>query len=192
MAVKLEDLLAALTSGDDERAEAAVPQLAARPEEAIPTLEAYLRSPESDVRWWGIRTLAQMDSPQKDWLVRALDDDSEEVRQCATLALAHHPTEDAIPGLLHLIADPETVTANLAATALVAIGAPAVPGLLELLETAPHATSVELVRALASIGDPRAIPALMQAMEQDSPAMHYWAEQGLDRLGLGMVYIKPD
>jgi len=191
MAIDLQDLLAALTSGDDERAEAAVPQLAACPE-AIPALEAYLKSPESDVRWWAIRALAQMDLPPKDWLVTALDDVSEEVRQCATLALAHHPTEDAIPGLLRLVTDPEAVTANLAATALIAIGAPAVPGLLGSFEDVPHASGVEIIRALASIGDPRAIPVLMQVMEHDSPAMHYWAEHGLDRLGLGMVYIKPE
>jgi len=191
MADNLQDLLAALASGDDDRAEAAVPHLAAHPG-AIPALEAYLRSPESDLRWWAIRTLAQMDAPPRDWLVSALGDDSEEVRQCATLALAHHPIEAAIPGLLRLVTDPETVTANLAASALIAIGAPAIPGLLDLLETASHASCVEIIRALANIGDPRAIPALMQAMEQDSPAMHYWAEQGLDRLGLGMVYIKPE
>jgi HEAT repeat protein len=126
-----------------------------------------------------------MELPPKEWLVRALEDASEEVRQCATLALAHHPTEEAIPGLLRLVTDPETVTANLAATALVAIGAPAVPGLLNLLERSSHASGVEIIRALANIGD-------MQAMQQDSPAMHYWAEQGLERLGLGMVYIKPE
>ncbi len=191
MEMNLEDLLAALASGDDDRAEAAVPQLAAHPQ-AIPALEKYLRSPESDLRWWAIRTLAQMELPPKAWLVRALGDDSEEVRQCATLALAHHPTEDAIPGLLRLVTDPETVTANLAASALIAIGAPAVPGLLALLETSSHASCVEIIRALANIGDLRTIPALMQALEQDSPAMHYWAEQGLDRLGMGMVYIQPE
>jgi HEAT repeat protein len=191
MANNLQDLLADLASGDDERAEAAVPPLAAHPE-AIPALEPYLRSPESDLRWWAVRTLAQMEKPPKDWLLKALGDDSEEVRQCATLALAHHPTEDAIPGLLRLVTDPETVTANLAASALAAIGASAIPGLLDLLATSSHVSSVEIIRALASIGDPRAIPALMEAMQQDSPAMHYWAEQGLDRLGLGMVYIKPE
>ena len=189
MAEDLQNLLAILTSGNDDRAESVVPQLAAHPE-AIPALESYLQSPESDVRWWTIRTLAQMEAPPKDWLVRALDDESEEVRQCAILALTHHPSESAIPGLLHLVADPESVTANLAASALIAIGEPAIPGLLELLEGAPHTSSVEIVRALAGIGDPRAIPALMKAMEQDSPAMQYWAEQGLDHLGLGMVYTK--
>ena len=189
MSEDLQDLLAILISGDDDRAESVVPQVAAHPE-AIPALESYLQSPESDVRWWTIRTLAQMDVPPQDWLVKALDDESEEVRQCAILALTHHPTDSAISSLLHLVADPETVTANLAASALIAIGEPSVPLLLEFLEGASHTSSVEIIRALAGIGDPRAIPALMQAMEQDSPAMQYWAEQGLDRLGLGMVHMK--
>jgi len=191
MAEDLQNLLAILTGGDDDRAESVVPQLAAQPE-AIPALELYLQSPESDIRWWAIRTLAQMETPPKDWLVKALDDESEEVRQCAILALTHHPTESAISELLHLVTDPEMVTANLAASALIAIGEPAVPGLLELFGVASHASKVEIIRVLAGVGDPRAIPALMQAMEQDSPAMQYWADQGLDRLGLGMVYTKLD
>jgi len=184
-----EALMVALTSGDDDRAEASVIQLAAH-SEALPAITSLLHSPELDVRWWAVRALAQMESPPKDLLVRALDDGSEEVRQCAILALAHHPTETAIPSLLQLVTDPDAVTVNLAATALIAIGTPAVPALLDLIENASHVVRIEIVRALASIGDPRAIPALMNALEQDSPAMHFWAEQGLDRLGLGMIYMK--
>jgi len=32
----------------------------------------------------------------------------------------------------------------------------------------------------------------MAALEEDSISMQFWAEEGLERLGLGMVYLKPD
>jgi HEAT repeat protein len=64
--------------------------------------------------------------------------------------------------------------------------------LVEALSSAAPAVRLEAARALGAIKDPRAISALMQAIQQDSALMTYWAEQGLDKLGLGMVYLKPD
>jgi HEAT repeat protein len=80
----------------------------------------------------------------------------------------------------------------LAADALVAIGGDALPALVEALEKGPHKARVEAVRALAAIRDLRAVPSLMAALEEDSLSMQFWAEEGLERLGLGMVYLKPD
>jgi len=45
---------------------------------------------------------------------------------------------------------------------------------------------------LAEIADHSAIPALMSALEDDSVMVQHWAEEGLERLGLDMVYLKPE
>lgn len=192
MTDELSALLAELTCGDDARAEAAVSELAGRGILILPALKALLNSAEVDARWWSIRTLAQMPSPPSDWLIAALADSTGEVRQCALLALCLHPDANAIPALIRLLADPEPVTAELASSALTAIGSQAVPALIESLEEGAHKARLEAVRALSGIRDPRAIPTLMAALEEDSLSMQFWAEAGLERLGLGMVYLKPE
>ena len=192
MTDELSALLAELTCGDDARAEAAVSDLAGRGDVILPALKALLNSAEVDARWWGIRTLAQMPSPPSDWLIAALADSTGEVRQCALLALCLHPDANAIPALIRLLADPEPVSAELASSALAAIGSQAVPALIESLENGAHKVRLEALRALSAIRDPRAIPTLIAALEEDSLAMQFWAEAGLERLGLGMVYLKPE
>lgn len=192
MAAELRTLLAELTCGDDTRAEAAVSKLAGRGAEILPSLKALLDSPEVDTRWWAIRTLAQMSEPPAGWLIAALADSASEVRQCAALAICHHPDGNALPALIRLLADPEPVSAELASNALAAIGSEALSALIEVLGKGLHMARVEAVRALAGIRDPRAIPSLMAALEEDSLSMRFWAEEGLERLGLGMVYLKPD
>lgn len=192
MTDELSALLAELTCGDDARAEAAVSELAGRGILILPALKALLNSADVDARWWSIRTLAQMSSPPSDWLIAALADSTGEVRQCALLALCLHPDANAIPALIRLLADPEPVSAELASSALTAIGSQAVPALIESLEEGAHKARLEAVRALSGIRDPRAIPSLMAALEEDSLSMQFWAEAGLERLGLGMVYLKPE
>jgi hypothetical protein len=48
-----------------------------------------------------------------------------------------------------------------------------------------------VLRTLAEIRDHRAIPVLMKSMNEESAVLQYWAQTGLERLGLDMVYIKP-
>jgi HEAT repeat protein len=75
---------------------------------------------------------------------------------------------------------------------LIAIGKDAIPGLLDLLPNLKDVSRTEAYRAIACIEDQRSIPALMAAMDEDSLAINYWAEEGLKRLGLDMVYLEPD
>ncbi len=72
-----------------------------------------------------------------------------------------------------------------------AIGEPAVPQLLELLDRSDHAVRLLLVRILAEIGDQRAIPALLAALDEDSLLMEYWANEGLEKMGVGMSVLFP-
>jgi HEAT repeat protein len=53
-----------------------------------------------------------------------------------------------------------------------------------------QAARILALRALAELRDHRAIPVMMQVMEEDSVLLQHWAQEGLERLGLDMVYIK--
>ncbi len=185
-------LLADLTSGDESRADAAASALAQMGETVLPALKTLLGSSDADHRWWAVRTLAQMSVSRVEWLVESLDDPSAEVREAAALALAAHPLKEAAPPLVRALSDEDDMVGTLAANALVKIGKAAVPSLLDSFQGAPRRARVHFMRALAEIGDHRAIPLMMKTMGEDSAVLHYWAEQGLERLGLNMVYIKPE
>jgi HEAT repeat protein len=187
-------LLADLTSGNDEQAESAALALAAHGLPALLVLKELIQSEAVDHRWWAIRALAQF-PPAEDVtreLVAALDDEAGEVRQCAVMALWHHPDLQAIEPLSRMLSDPDTMTAKLVCNALTLVGSAAVPALIAVLQTGSRTARFEATRALAEIKDPQAIPVLLKALEQDSALMQYWATCGLDKLGLGMLYIKPE
>lgn len=188
----LDELLADLTSGDETRAENAVPGLVELGEEAFPALRDLLNSADADQRWWALRTLAQAPQPQTEWLLPLLGDSAAEVRQAAALGLCSHPDETAIRPLIRALSDADSLVSDLARNALVVIGKPAVPSLLEIPGDAQQRARINALRALAEIGDYSAIPTLMAALEDDSVMMQHWAEEGLERLGLNMVYLKPE
>jgi HEAT repeat protein len=188
----LDELLADLTSGDETRAENAVPGLVELGEGAFPALRDLLNSADVDRRWWALRTLAQSPHSQTDWLLPSLDDSAPEVRQAAALGLCSHPDETAIRPLIRALSDGDAMVSDLAHNALVVIGKPAVPALMDVPKDAPQRARINALRTLAEIVDYSTIPTLMAALEEDSVMMQHWAEEGLERLGLNMVYIKPE
>jgi HEAT repeat protein len=188
----LQSLLNDLTSGDEQRAEEAVPLLIELGETAIPALLDLTHSSNVDSRWWALRTLAQSPHCRTEWLVPFLSSDaSPEVRQCAALGLAVKPDESATEPLVHALSDEDGMVASLAANALVKIGNAAVPSLIETVNSPSQSARIHALRALAEIKDQRAIPIMMKVMEEDSVLLQHWAKEGLERLGLDMVYIKP-
>ena len=187
-----EKLLAELTSRDEARAEAAALELAAIGEPVLPGLEPLLHSKAPDHRWWAVRTLGQMESPRLDWLIDALGDVSGEVRAAAALAFVTHPAEQAAPALIRLLEDEDSIVAILAVNALTAIGQAAVPALLDAFPRMNQRGRIQNMRTLAELRDHRAIRLMMKTIEEDSAMLRYWAEAGLGRLGLDMVYIKPE
>jgi len=190
--LNLDALLADLTSGDETRAESAVPGLVEAGEAAFPALRDLLKSPDTDHRWWALRTLAGSPRAWTEWLLPLLNDSVPEVRQAAALGLCSHPDETAIAPLVQALSDPDSMVSSLACNALTVIGKSAVPALLEISRDAPQMARINAVRALAEIGDYNAIPALMAALEDDSVVIKHWAEEGLERLGLNMVYLNPE
>jgi HEAT repeat protein len=187
----LTDLLNDLVSGDETRAEEAVSLLVDLGEEAFPALLDLTRSPDADQRWWALRVLAQSPHSRTEWLVPFLNDPAPEVRQCAALGLAARPDESAIQPLIRALSDEDSMLGNLAVNALVRTGSAAVPSLIEVVKDAPQSARIHALRALADIRDQRAIPVMMQVMGEDSALLQHWAKEGLERLGLNMVYIKP-
>ena len=193
----LESLLNDLISGDEARAEAAVDPLIALGEDALPSLLELTRSPDVDARWWGLRILAASPQLKTEWLIPFLNDPAPEVRQCAALGLAGKPDESAVEPLIHALRDEDSMVATLASNALVKIGNPSVPSLIEVVKkpvddgTGSQSSRIHALRALAEIRDHRAIPVMMQVMQEDSALLQHWAQEGLERLGLDMVYIKP-
>jgi HEAT repeat protein len=187
----LQDLLAELTSGDDSRAEQSIPGILEFGKAAIPALFELTRSDSADFRWWAVRTLAASPHTRTDDLIPLLNDSAPEVRAAVALALCEHPNESAVPALIHALADEDSLTAGLAGNALVKIGSPSVADLLEVMKEAPLPVRILALRALAEIRDHRAIPTLMKSMSEESAVLQYWAQEGLERLGLDMVYIKP-
>ena len=186
----LEPLLEDLTSGDEVRAENAATRLAQLDNSVLPVLNALLKSSNADHRWWAVRTLAQMSELDENCFIEVLTDISIEVRQAAALALAAHPTEKAGPALVRALNDEDALVQTLASNALSAIGKPAIPILLEAFPQASPSAKVHMMRVLAEVRDPRAIPIMMKAMDDDSAILHHWCEVGLQQLGLDMVYLK--
>jgi HEAT repeat protein len=191
---ELDALCVELTCGDDVRAELAAARLPEFGSAALEAVRSLLKAQDADVRWWAIRAMVGFENAGEmttDMMV-ALEDKSDEVRQAAVMAFCHHPDPQALTLLIRTLSDPDTMTARLAANALVLLGVLATPALLDVLKSGMQPARLEAVRALAEIKDPHAIPGLMQALETDSALMQYWAGLGLERLGVGMLYFSPE
>lgn len=188
-----QHLLDELLSSDEARAEKAVVALIEAGPDAIPALLDLAHSSDVDSRWWAIRTLAQSPLCQTEWLIPfLLDDSAPEIRQCAALGLAVKPEAAAIRPLVQALGDADAMTGNLAMNALVKIGKDSVTALIECVKgKSSQSARILALRALAELRDHRAIPVMMQVMEEDSVLLQHWAKEGLERLGLDMVYIKP-
>ena len=187
----LKSLLDDLTSGDEKRAEAAIPQLIEMDAEAIPALLDLTGSQDVDTRWWALRALASTPHARTEMLVPFLNDPAPEIRQCAALGLAIKPDENAVEALVRALSDADSMVCSLATNALVKIGKAAVPSLIEAVKSGVQSQRIHALRALAEIKDHRAIPIMMQVMQEDSALLQHWAQEGLERLGLDMVYMKP-
>jgi HEAT repeat protein len=189
---ELSSLIADLASGDDPRAEAAHAALGLHGSAALPALVRLAQSPSPDDRWWAMRCLSDQHHEQADQaLIDGLHDPDLSVRQAAALALRHRPMATAIPCLVSLLGDEDSLLSRLASDALAAMGSAATRALAEALQSPSATARIGAARALALNLDPGAIPALFAALEDASALAEYWAVEGLERRGLGMVYFPP-
>ena len=194
-----QGLLAELTS-DDERAEFAASELIRLSRTSnsgvpwfLPALMEMVSAPESEKRWWAVRIFAEISQPEVILLLlRALYDEESGVRYCAALALSRQANSQAVPALVAALGEQDRLLARLAGDALIAIGTEAVPALLEVMHNGLQAARLEAVRVLTKVGDQRSIPVLFEALDDDSVYIGYWANEGLERMGVGMTFFLPD
>lgn len=188
----LEGFLSDLTSGDDRLAENALEMIKDLNSAALPALLNLQKSSGTDSRWWATVALSKIkDVRCQEALCRALNDPDCSIRQAAALGLSHQPTPSAIPALVALLGDPDRIMARLASDALSAIGSESVSPLTIALRDEDPSVRIEAARALSKIEDGAAIPALFAALTDPSRMVAYWAEEGLNRQGMGMVFLEP-
>jgi HEAT repeat protein len=190
--IEKSDLVAEFTNGSDQRAELAALQLSAAGSQSLEILNELIADPNPDVRWWATRSLADIRTTGAiSLLLKALNDSDPGVQQCAALALRGQPDPEAIPHLIHSLDAEDRLLSRLAGDALIAIEGDAVPPLIKVVDDGSQSARLEAVRALASIGDTRAIPVLIKVLDQDSAIMEHWADQGLEKMGVGTVFFEP-
>jgi len=196
----MDDFLDAIASGDDERAELAVPALAAMDQAQVTTeLAARLQAAGSDGRWWIARTLAALPIPQSAaTLIEMLNDPDSDVRACAALALGELHNElhamvgaEAADALAAHLADASAHVAEVCAVALARIGAVAVPTLLRALQDGVPVERIRAAKALVPIKSYEAIPELIHALDDEDAIVTHYAQDALERMGVGMVLLQP-
>ena len=187
---QIKQLINQLTSGDEQTAESAANQIAGYGTAAVPLLQELASSSSPDTRWWALRTLAEIPTAEASAVILgALDDPEPTVRQCAALGLRINPHPDAVPHLIEALDSTDPLYTSLATDALIAVGSPAVADLITAAQSGASRVRIEAVRALALIGDKRAIPVLFSLLEESSAVLTYWAEEGLERMGVGMTFF---
>ena len=193
--MELAALLDDLTSNDEPRAEAAAVQIALFGEIALPHIQHLATSTNPNTRWWAIRAAAEFEHPTaQELLTAALKDQDLEIRACAALGLRTRPNTEAVEDLIQLLDSQDQLLSRLAGDALAAIGKPAVVALiayLENMEKTSHLGRLAAVRALAQIGEPESISTLFKIYQDGSAMMQHWAEEGLNKMGIGMVFFDP-
>jgi HEAT repeat protein len=190
---ELAQLLEDLSSEDEDRAQAAIPALSVKGAAAIERLTELLDSPIADRRWWATYALSvfKAEPEAQRAVIRMLRDPDNAVQQCAALGLKHNPTPDALVPLMDTLRSKDRLTSRLAGDALAALGAQAVPLLAEASQDTSPAVRIEAVRALAEMRHPDAIGPLFKCIDDPSSVVTHWAEEGLDRLGIGMMFFNP-
>jgi HEAT repeat protein len=191
-----ENFLAALISGDEAISEQAARSLASLSEDQLEPVFAALRmmldDPEPKLRWWAVRAICEINLREAPaLLVIMLADPNLEVRQCAALALRLRPDPAALPVLLDLLENPDPMLTRLAGDALAVLGSFAVPGLLDRLHQGSQKARLIAIRTLAHISDIRAVPDLFAALDDKSMLIEYWANEALQRMGIGMTFFQP-
>jgi HEAT repeat protein len=120
--------------------------------------------------------------------VNAKDD---ETRAAAIYALRTRSTADAVTALITVLSNPDSFLARTACDSLIHIGKATTSKLIEALNDKNIQTRGLAARALAHIKDESSIPALFNALNDDSMMVQYWADEALERMGVGQIYFQP-
>jgi HEAT repeat protein len=97
---------------------------------------------------------------------------------------------EAVADLVHCLSDPSPLVSRIAADGLARIGPPAVSALIAALQAEDAPTRAGAARALSVIQPKEAVPALCAALDDPSAMVTYYAEEALERMGVGLVFIR--
>jgi len=184
--------LAELVSSDAERAEHAASSPPADQDKSLVALAELFNKQDPETRWWAVRALAEFTSKDAgELLTRALMDEDESVRLCAALSLRKSPHPNSTNNLIDHLGSKDKLLARLSGDALIALGEEATPALLIVLNSDDDNAKVEAARALAIIGDTNSISGLFQLLGSRSLLLEHWANEGLEKMGLGMRFFEP-
>jgi HEAT repeat protein len=188
----MSSLVEIFISGDDIACEAAAIALGQLGSNGLTTLAELLAAAEPDMRFWAVRGLwANGSAGAIELLIKALVDPEEMVRSGAALALGELKAEAALDGLARLLTTDASESGHYAADALAKIGQAAAPTLIGALQHEQSWVRVRAAKALIPVESKRAIPALFQALDDDSYVVRHHAEEALARMGVGqMVYFR--
>ena len=192
MSDALHTFLDSVAAGDDGLAEQAALALGREGDAALPALRELLAEADPDRRWWAARGLAAVGTPAaRESLIAALDDADPYVRACAAQGLGELRAEEAVTGLARCLADSSPLVSRISADSLARIGNPAVPALIAALKEGEVIVRAGAARALSIIQPQEAVPALCAALDDPSAIVTYYAEEALERMGVGMVFFQP-
>jgi HEAT repeat protein len=192
MSDPLRTFLDSLGAGDDAQTEEAASALTNVGDRALPALQSILEDPDPHKRWWGPRALAALGTDTAVKLIMAtLEDPDPDVRACAVVALSNLQPREAISSLIIRLSDPSAYVGRLAADALSQFGETAVVALIDALEEGDTATRAGAARALRAIQPQEAILALYKALDDPSAVVTYYAEEALEKMGVGIIFLRP-
>ena len=184
--------LESIAAGDDARTEEAAQALGALGDAVLPSLREMLTNADVDRRWWATRALAVVGTlAARELLIATLDDPDRDVRACAAHGLGELGAEEGVAGLVHRLADSSPLVCRVAADSLARIGPPAVSALIDALQVEDTLTRIGAARALSHIQPQEAIPALFAALDDPSATVTYYANEALERMGVGLVLFRP-
>jgi HEAT repeat protein len=191
MSNALQSFLEAVATGDDVRAEETALTLTCEGDAVVPALRELLADTDADRRWWAVRGLAAVGTQAaREPLITALSDADPYVRACAAQGLGELHAEDAIDRLAQCLADSSPLVSRVAADSLARIGPSAVQTLIAALQEKEVMTRAGAARALSIIQPEEAIPALCAALNDPSAIVTHYAEEALEQMGVGMVFIR--
>ena len=192
MSDAFELFLDRVAAGDDARTEEAALALGHLGDAVVSPLRDLLADADPDRRWWAARALAAVGTQAaRELLVATLDDPNRDVRACAAQGLGELRAEEAVAGLVRHLADPSPLVCRVAADGLARIGPPAVPALIAALQAGTTLTRAGAARALSFIQPQEAVPALCAALDDPSAIVTHYAEEALERMGVGIVLFRP-
>lgn len=185
-------LLAQFTGVDEAVCEATAIKLGQQGAAGLADLTELLKANQADLRFWAVRGLWTNGTAEAiALLITTLADSEAMVRSGAAYALGELKSEQAVEVLAQLVVTDPSEAGEHAADALAKIGLPAGLALIKMLQDKRAGARVRAAKALTAIESKGAIPALFEALEDESYLVRYHAEEALARLGVGqMVYFQ--